>query len=92
MFFKQCQLRRLTPDGPAVQEFHTAWIPEEFAKRGKYLDLFDADTGVWEMGWEVVDVYTRMSEEYVREHQDDHKHQHKASDKLTPNKGLGIKR
>lgn len=86
--YKQCVMRKLTPDGLAIQEFHTAWIPEEFAKKGKIVDFLDSEG--WDKGWEIMQVGTRMSEEYVRDHENDHKTQSTASDKFTPNKGLGI--
>ena len=46
-----------------------AWIPEKFAKRGKWLDL-QGDFGNWSTGWLVVDCFsTRLTQDYVREHQ-----------------------
>lgn len=79
-FFKQCRLV-IPGNGPvkcpiAVQ---TAWIPERFAHVGKVLSLLRSD-GSWSEGWVVNEVYNRLSEEYVREHEQDYKSQRKASD------------
>lgn len=80
---------QLTPPTPStgIIGVYTCWLPEEFAKIGKVLDLKRGDD-TWTRGWTVVEVYNSMSEEYVREHERDHLTQHKASEKLTPNKGL----
>jgi hypothetical protein len=103
MNFKQCQLFRLREDLKQVDKeniapgeysgiigVYTCWLPEEFAKVGKLVDLKRGD-GSWTHGWTVVEVYTSMSEEYVRAHERDHLTQAEASDKFTPNKGLLIK-
>lgn len=92
-FFKQCLMLKHTTiaDGLPATQVHTAWIPEDLAKEGKVLDILK-DDGTWDAGWVVEKVHTRMSEEYVREHERDHLTQSEASDKFTPNKGLGIKK
>ncbi len=79
-FFRQCTMtRRLTiADGLPVTQVHVAWIPEQFAHEGKVLRILDYDK--WVDGWEVTFVGKRLSEEYVREQESDHKHQREASD------------
>lgn len=79
MFFKQCMMHRRQEGLPGVS-VHVAWIPEELAKVGKVLELLDSHTGEWTGGWVVESVHSRLSEEYVREHENDYKHQRKASD------------
>ena len=57
----------------------TAWIPEQFAKVGKYVSLnqFDDD---WEDGWKVIEVGTRLETKYMLERSQDWKNTRKASD------------
>jgi hypothetical protein len=68
-----------TPDGPGVVNYHTAWIPEEFSKIGKYLKIKD-EFGEWDNGWKVVGVGSRKEEQFVLEDSQDYKRQRKASD------------
>jgi hypothetical protein len=57
-----------------------AWIPIDYAKAGMVLDLRQED-GSWSNGWTVGGVFpTRISADYVREHERDYKSQRKASD------------
>lgn len=78
MMYKQCVLEK-------CRAKQTAWILEQFAHIGKFLKIKD-DSGqkVTEVGAE------RFSEVYALERQEDYKNQAKASDKCTPNKGLGL--
>ena len=76
--FKQCQLYRPRVEGSG--DFYTTWIPEEFAKVGKILELKDIHGGSWSPGWRVDAVYSRMPEEYVRGHERDCLTQRDASD------------
>ena len=81
--FRQCWLTRPYSHrgGQDAVDNHFAWIPEEFAKKGKVVDILDAEgNGKWSKGWTVHDVFTRATDEYVREHETDHKRQRKASD------------
>jgi len=52
MFYRQCLLVR-----KGVQQ--VAWIPEEFAVRGKYVRIRASD------GWRVEAVYCRQHKDYV---------------------------
>lgn len=70
-FYCQCWLAR----GNSRQ---MAWIPEKFAKAGRFLRLTDA--GVSENGWQVIGIGTRLTETYLRERSQDYKHTRKASD------------
>jgi len=45
----------------------TSWIPERFAKQGKFLRLKDDD------GWQVVAVYASAPEERVKAYERDYK-------------------
>lgn len=66
-FFRQCVLAH----GDKVQ---TSWIPEPYAKAGKYLKLRGED------GWCVVYVGMRLPRAAVLDLEQDHKHQREASD------------
>lgn len=65
--YSQCRLQR----GATEQ---VAWIPSEFAVRGKYVRIKDVD------GWRVVSVGAERPAEYVRERERDFRHQREASD------------
>ena len=55
-YYRQCELKK--------QNATTiSWIPERYAKLGKYLKLKNDD--VWEDGWLVNKVYNRKSETSV---------------------------
>jgi hypothetical protein len=58
--YKQCTLKNGTG-------FHKAWIPQEFAVRGKLIQIKN-ELGHWGRTWEVVSAgETALSGEYVRE-------------------------
>lgn len=77
IYFKQCSLSRKLDDS-RVQEM-TTWIPEQFAKVGKYLEILQ--DGEWVNGWKVKWTSTvRLTEEYVRARSRDHLHTREASD------------
>ncbi len=66
--FRQCVLQK-----KAIVQ--VAWIPEQFAKEGLFLEIKEDD------GWEVIFVGTiRLDDAYVSERSQDYKHQRKASD------------
>lgn len=67
IYYRQCKLKK----GDTIS---VAWIPEKFAKRGKWLKIKDED------GWQVIDIYGRAREDYVLTHSQDYKHQREASD------------
>jgi hypothetical protein len=69
------------------ENVRTSWVPEQFAKVGMLLSFKENDHS-WSHGWTVTDVWTRVSEEYVREHERDYLAQAEASEKTTPNTGL----
>lgn len=48
--YKQCFMRRKTQTG---HEDQVAWIPEEFAEKGRVLKIRDRGTE-WEDGWKVI--------------------------------------
>ena len=49
--YKQCKLEKPVKNGKLVQ---TTFLPEKFAKKGKFLKLKEADE--WVDGWEVIEV------------------------------------
>ena len=69
--YTQCLLRRNT-------SATVAWIPTEFAGRGRILDI--KMDGKWERGWTVADVMGTQTAIYVEVHETDYKKQRKASD------------
>jgi hypothetical protein len=72
---RQCTLERKTDTGLEVQ---VSWIPEIFAKVGKFLKLKEND--VWENGWKVALVGGRQTREDRTERYNDFKRQSKGSD------------
>jgi hypothetical protein len=67
-YYKQCTMKK----GLGVQ---TAWIPEEFAKVGKYLRIEDDN------GWEVISAGThRMSGQYLVDHEREYLRHRKVTD------------
>jgi hypothetical protein len=64
---KQCKLQKGIT-------FQMSWIPEKFAKVGKFVKLKDDD------GWEVVEVYATMDSKKVQERSIDYRNQRKVSD------------
>lgn len=67
MFHIQCLLRKNS-------RLQTAWIPEKYARVGKFLTLKESP------GWEVIKKYSKMKSTEVKERSQDFKHQRKASD------------
>jgi hypothetical protein len=65
-YYRQCALEReVYGDGPVITH-QISWIPEEFAVRGKYLEIEG------ENGWKVMDVgSSRKSEDYIQDHERD---------------------
>lgn len=54
--------------------FQYSWIPDKYAKLGKYIKLKDDD------GWEVVEVFSIMDSKKVQERSTDYRNQRKVSD------------
>lgn len=63
----QCKLKR-------GDTYQVSWIPEKYAKVGKYLKLKDDD------GWEVIIVGSKKDSKEVQRRSVDYRHQRKASD------------
>jgi hypothetical protein len=79
MFYKQVVVKKMNEESAYGEFFiHHCWVPEQFAKVGKFLRIL---IGVdWENGWEVIEVGERKEEQFVLEDSQDYKHQRKASD------------
>lgn len=75
VYSRQCVLERKIENGTINQ---ISWIPEQFAKVGRFLKLLEKD--VWENGWQVVSVGGRQSREERIERGRDHVNQRKGSD------------
>lgn len=87
-YYRQCILENYVTDQNSEEPFgqykvktvkQTTWIPEQYAHVGNFIKLKQND-GSWENGWKVIEVGTRLSEEYVLEHERDYKTQRKGSD------------
>jgi hypothetical protein len=59
--------------------YTVAWIPEKFAHVGKSLKLRD-DSGNWNDGWLVKELYNYRSANFVLSHERDWTKQREASD------------
>lgn len=68
--YTQCRLEKDTPTGGVWK--HTAWIPSEFAKVGRLLDI-EMD-GEWSEGWRVTERYATMDAKAVEDKSREHKH------------------
>lgn len=93
-FYRQCVLKRkntITASGGYIQQ--SAWIPEKYAKKGRFLKLKrkeneslvaqDSTEGPhmdWKDGWQVVSVGHRASEKQVRMYERQHLKQRGESD------------
>lgn len=82
MFFRQCKVSKPLAGGTDI---HVAWIPERYARAGKTISFKiavsdEGRTDIWDGPWTVDEVWGRVSEEYVREHERDYKTQREASD------------
>jgi hypothetical protein len=75
-----CQCRMEKPTGKDSRKWDIAWIPEKFAKVGKYIKIKQED-GTWDNGWLVTGVGDiKREESYLIDHERDYKNQRKASD------------
>ena len=75
-YVKQCVLIKILHEGSVT---YTAWIPEKNARIGNTVDIKDMND-IWNKGWKVVSVGTKMPYSEMVERREDYKHQRKASD------------
>lgn len=54
--------------------FQTAWIPEQYAKKNKYLTIKR------DQGWIVIETYSKMLSKEVQKRSIDYRNQRKVSD------------
>jgi hypothetical protein len=73
----QCDLSKLVENGGV--SVTTSWLPERFAKVGRYVKL-KRDDDSWEDGWQVVSTGARMKESILRDRSQDYKRTRQASD------------
>ena len=76
MNYRQCKFRKKIKSATIET---TYWIPEKFAKLGKYVKLKNSD-GVFIDGWEVVHVGSLMDEQLATLIRDKHRTHRKATD------------
>ena len=85
--YTQCVLHRPVPAANAAPgspesvrvETDTAWIPTALARKGKVLKI-KFPTGIWSLGWVVVEVGATWSTERVNAYSNDWRHQREVSD------------
>jgi len=63
----QCKLKK-------GNSYQVSWIPEKYAKIGKYLKIKENN------GWEVIEIGSKMDSEEVNKRSMDYKNQRKVSD------------
>jgi hypothetical protein len=63
----QCRLKK-------GDSFQVTWIPEKYAKKGKYIKLKEDN------GWQVVEIYSKKDSKEVQKRSVDYKHQREVSD------------
>lgn len=80
IYYRQCLLER-------GQTNQVSWIPEQFAKKNKYIKLKNnkesgclVEEGKWEDGWKVIEVGIRMPEDIVLSNSQAYKHHRKNTD------------
>jgi len=73
----QCELEKKTETGSVTKT--VTWIPECYAKVGRYIKLKDNE-GLWEDGWRVVCTGSKMIASTLTERSQDFKRTRKASD------------
>lgn len=71
--YVQCVLKK----GNSMQ---TSWIPQRYAKVGKYLKLFEISTDKWENGWQVISIGVKVSKDALDILSHSHKKTRMASD------------
>ena len=69
--YTQCRMERKNKDGS--KSIHVAFIPSEFAKVGRHIQIKDTDKDVWDDGWVVVDKGSSMSSEAADQQRGAHK-------------------
>jgi len=75
-YHRQCRLSRQIN---GKMEILVTWLPEEFSKVGKVLEL-EMESGKWQNGWAVCEVYERRKTKEVAERERDYRKNRKASD------------
>jgi hypothetical protein len=75
-YYVQCKLQRITG------EVQITWLPEQFAKKGSYLRLYNEDKVIWENGWLVVECYREEKQpaKEIEKGEQDYKKQRQVSD------------
>lgn len=75
-YYCQCRLKKVLKLGEISHE--VSWIPEKFAQKGRLLKI--KRNGVWDNGWEVINVWDKKSRDEVMEMSRNYLHQREASD------------
>lgn len=74
-YYVQCYMRCAINYGHKID---VAWIPEKFAKKGKWLKI--KQDGVWEDGWQVMAVFSKKRASDVERSERDYLKQRSTSD------------
>ena len=75
-YYIQCRLKKIIDKD--TYRLDDAWIPEKCAVLNKTIKI--KKDGVWEDGWEVIEVGFKMNAKYVEDKERDYLKQRKASD------------
>jgi hypothetical protein len=75
-YYYQCEMRKPVEHGEKV---HTAWIPEKYAVKDKYIKIKWED-GKWEDGWRVSYIGGKREAKFAEERSRDYKYQREESD------------
>lgn len=74
----QCRLRKQKPTPESGFSYQVTWLPEKFATVGRIVKLKKGEQ--WDDGWEVINVWQRLSAKEIRERSRYHLTQRRASD------------
>lgn len=79
--YTQCKLSRNTSFGV---QYQIAFIPDEFARKGKCLQI--RTNGIWELCWTVSEVFTTLPREFLPDVHDEVKQHRKNTGDALPKK------
>ena len=83
-YYKQCKMDK--PMFGSISH-QTAWIPEQLAHVGQQVRIH-IQQDLWDEGWTISEVGTRMDEEYVSAHERNYLTQAQASDAVRDSDGV----
>jgi len=76
-YYYQCRMKKKISNDS--YKIYVAWIPEKYAKEGKWIKIKQED-GTWEDHWQVVIVGGKKEAKYVEDKERDYLKQRRVSD------------